>query len=497
MINRLQYRRQFLLARQGVSELDSWSVMKVGNYYLQVHPDLEITADSDNKKSLILLGYLFDPQNYQATNKDILQNLLASVTNFHELTIALKLYPGRYALFYQDDKCFYLIQDALSLREVYYCQKVNTVVCGSQPNLLVRFAQPAILKSTDPELLEFVQNHLPYVRDGRLWVGDETCFDNVKHLMPNHYLDLNLMSVKRYWPESKLENIDLDKAAKLTANYLKGVLNAVTHRHNVMMAVTSGTDSRSLLAASKDINNRIYYFINKHKQLIDESADISVPKRIFDRLNLPFHIHNVKGPVDEEFRNIFLNNTFMAKDLMLPVVYNVYYKNHQDKVNLLGVGEIGREFYGKPPRNLDGYYLARCLKYRNSKYAVEQCDKWLQETLSLTKAYNVDIMQLFLWEYLLGNWGCVGNSESDIAIEEFNPYDSHYIYEIILAAKKGKLDIFHNLFQELWPELLEFPLNPPETKKEKIKDWLKRMGMFRMIKQIVYQFDRWKYYKNQ
>ncbi len=478
-----------------MSELDNWTVIKTGNYYLQVHPDLEITTTSDVKKSLILLGYLFDPQNYQANNKDILQHLLASTNNFHELIISLKPYPGRYVLFYQDDKYFYLIQDALSLREVYYCQLENTVVCGSQPNLLERFAQPAIIKSTDPELLDFVQKHLPSVRNGRLWVGDETCFDNIKHLIPNHYLDLNLLAVKRYWPENKLENIALDKAAELAANYLKGVLKAVTYRHKVMMAVTSGIDSRSLLAASKEVQDSVYYFINKHKNLSEDSSDIRIPKQIFDRLNLPFHIHNEEGPVDEEFKEIFLTNTFMAKDALLPAVYNVYYKNHKDKVNLLGVGEIGREYYGKPPNDLDGYYLARSLKYKNSKYAVKQCSKWLQETLSLAKACNVDIMQLFLWEYLLGNWGSVGNSESDIAIEEFDPYDCHYIYEIMLAAKKNQKDIFHNLFQELWPELLEFPFNPPETKKDKIKVLLGHMGIYKIIKRLGYRIDRWRYFK--
>lgn len=495
VINQLHYRRQFLLARQVVLELDSWSLIQVGSYYLQVHPDLEITKANDINKSMIVLGYLFDPQNYQATNKDILEHLLASTTNFHELTSELKQYPGRYALFYKDGKCFYLIQDALSLREVYYCQSQNSVICGSQPNLLVRYSCPKIEKSSDSALVDFIKNDLPYVRNGRLWVGDATCFYNIKHLMPNHYLDLNTMSVKRYWPVETLKNIDLDKAVKLAASYLKGVLKAVTHRYDVMMAVTSGIDSRSLLAASKDVQNRIYYFINKHKHLNDDSADISIPKNILSELNLPFHIHNVEDLVDEEFKKIFLSNTFMAKELMLKAIYNVYYKNHQNKVNVLGVGEIGREYYGNPPLNLDGYYLAWCLKYKKSKYAVEQCDKWLKETLLLSKAYNVDIMQLFLWEYLLGNWGAVGNSESDIAIEEFDPYDSHYIYEIMLAVIKDRQDIFHNLFKELWPDLLDFPFNPPETKRDKIKDLLTRMGIYKIIKLLKYQYDRWKFFK--
>lgn len=498
MANQLRYRRQFILTRRAQPELDDWRCLKLGDFYLQAHPDLEISAEGNGNRSLVLLGYLFDFRDPQATNNDILHRLLVSAPDFAALTFLLKEYPGRYALFYRDDKCFCLVQDALSLREVYYCQQGNEVVCGSQPNILERFARPALVAPSNLDLLEFIQSHLPYVRNGRLWVGDETRFEGVKHLMPNHYLDLSSMSVHRYWPVSRIQDRDLDEAAKLTADYLRGVLRAVTHRYtSVMMAVTSGTDSRSLLAASRGLNDRIYYFINRHKHLTDDSPDIRIPKQIFDKLHLPFHIHDVQGSVDEEFRSIFLSNTHMAKEGVLPAIYNVYYKNHQEKLNILGVGEIGREFYGKPPSVLDGYYLARCLKYRKSKYAIDQCDKWLQETLSLSRAFNADIMQLFLWECLLGNWGPVGNSESDIAIEEFDPYDSHYVYEIMLAARKGGKDVFRSLFLELWPELLDFPFNPPQTMKDCVKALLKRIGIYKTLRQLRYRFDRWSYYRTQ
>jgi len=82
-----------------------------------------------------------------------------------------------------------------------------------------------------------------------------------------------------------------------------------------------------------------------------------------------------------------------------------------------------------------------------SRYLAEEC--------------NVDIMKLLLWEALLGNWGAVGNSESDIAIEEFDPYNSHYIYEIMLSVDSVQGDLFEGTFKEMWPELLDYPFNPP------------------------------------
>lgn len=112
---------------------------------------------------------------------------------------------------------------------------------------------------------------------------------------------------------------------------------------------------------------------------------------------------------------------------------------------------------------------------------------------------DVDIMQLLLWEGLLANWGVVGNSESDIAIEEFDPYNSHYIYEILLSVyrdhKKGQSgDLVEAMLKEMWwPEWFDFPLNPPDTLRNFVKHWLKRTGLFHSLKKLRYRFDRWRF----
>lgn len=492
----LHYRRQFLVANKEIDELQDWQHRKIDNVHLFAHPDLEITEIGIPIATVLLLGYLFDPFHPAKTNLDIISDIISRVNRFEDLITVIKDYAGRYAIIYKDKTSFTIVHDPLGLREIYYCTQPNKVICGSQPNLLDAFSEPKLGVTKNRDILEFYNHDMKLVRSGRLWVGDETYFQDVKHLMPNHYLDLQSLRAKRYWPSKKLDRIDLDKAVKLSCEYLKGVLKAVTSRYPVMMAVTSGTDSRSLLAASRDVQDKIYYFINKHPRLNDESADIRTPKSIFARLNIPFHVHEVEVPVDEEFRKVFLKNVFMSTELLLPAIYNVYYKNHQGKVNLLGVGEIGREYYGDAPRDLDGYYLAYCLKYRYSSYATAQCEKWLTEIKDIATACNVDIMRLFLWEGLLSNWGVVGNSESDIAIEEFDPYDSHYIYEIMLSVDPAQGDLFEGMFREMWPELLEFPFNPPdipETAGFWIRHWLNRLGLSQYLKEGKYKIDRWRY----
>ena len=492
---RLIYRRQFLLSREPITQLSYWNHFELRNKsHLYVHPDLNVCLKECPDRQLVLIGYIFDYQGTTKTDEDIIDDIMAKIDSFGSLVKILKRYAGQYAIIYINREVFNIIHDALGLREIYYCQSVNRVICGSQPNLLKEFGIPRITLTQDKNKKKFYEHDMKKVRAGRLWVGDETYFENVKHLLPNHYLDIRTLETCRYWPNEKIQNLELNVAVDLACNFLRGILKAACNRHDLMMAVTAGTDTRTLLAASKDIKDKIYYFINKHKSLSDRHPDIYVPKAIFQALGLPFHIHELDREVDEMFRNIFLNNVFMASELRLSVIYNVYFKQHSHRLNILGVGEIGRSFFGRRPKNLNGYFLARALKYKDSLYAIEKCQEWLDRTLPAAEEYGVDIMTLLYWEQHLGNWGVVGNSESDIAIEEFDPFNSHYLYETLLGVNKkftkyGHNILFKEMIRNMWPVLIEFPINPPYRFYDRLRNWLIKYNLFDPIRNLVYKID--------
>jgi len=490
------------MANELIEELRNWQYHKIGDSHLYAHPDLEVTRETRSSVDILLLGFIFDPAHPTKTNAEIISDVISMVKNFNDFIAIIKKYAGRYALIYRDRSNFTIMHDMVALREIYYCTHTNRIICGSQPNLINAFSLPKLGVTQDKNILHFYEHDMKTVRSGRLWVGDETYYHHVKHLMPNYYLDIQSLTAKRYWPNRNLDRIDLNTAIKLSCEYLTGIMQAVTSRYNVMMAVTAGIDSRSLLAASREVKDQIYYFINKKPPLSDKSADIRIPKRIFSKINLPFHIHDATGPVDEEFKNVFLNNVFMSTDLLLPAIYNVYYKNHQNKLNLLGVGEIGRGMFGMAKPGLTGYELAHKLKYKHSMYAISQCENWLKQIKEAADAYNIDIMSHFIWWSLSGNWAAVGNSESDIAIEEFNPYDSHHLTEIILSVdwadraipnNRGIPSFYEGMFREMWPELLDFPFNPPDTIEGKIKYWLEQVGILQPLKRLRFKFDYWRF----
>jgi hypothetical protein len=142
--------------------------------------------------------------------------------------------------------------------------------------------------------------------------------------------------------------------------------------------------------------------------------------------------------------------------------------------------------------------MAYKLGYKKSNYVIKQCKQILAEMSLLTRKFSINVATLLYWEQRAGNWGAVGNSESDIAIEEIDPYDSHLLYEIFLGVDKKytrKKDtiFFREMIRSMWPELLEFPINPPYTMREKCVGLLRQAGIFEPMKELKYQANYFMY----
>ena len=499
---RLLFRRQFLLTKMPVDQLEKWNCLKVDSYYLYTHPDLEVTSVDDSLKSIVLIGSLFDPTQPDKGNADIVRDINSDISSIDDLFVRIKPYVGRYALLYKDDKDAIIVQDAISLREVYYCTEENRVICGSQPNFIAEYSSPKIKTRTDTEFIEYYRKNSingrwnPY----RKWVGDETFYEGVKHLMPNHFFDINIRAVRRYWPCEPLGRLRLDEAVERSCSFLKGSMRAIVHRYPIMMAVTAGWDSRTLLAASREIHDKIYFFIN-NEGLGHDHRDIAVPKKIFESIGVPFHIHEIPQEVDDEFRRIFLGNTFFASERILPTIYNIYFKNHYGKVNILGMGELGRQRLGKEPKNWSDYrvlYLFEQIK--ENRYLTRQVKKILSELLTIREKYGLKVSTLVFWEHYAGNWGAVGNSESDIAMEELNPYVSHLLYETFLSVDDKYSNyknpiLFREMINNMWPQLLEMPINPLKySSRGKLIKGLPGVETYHYLKkELKYQTNYFKY----
>jgi hypothetical protein len=95
---------------------------------------------------------------------------------------------------------------------------------------------------------------------------------------------------------------------------------------------------------------------------------------------------------------------------------------------------------------------------------------------------------------MLGNWGAVGNSESDIALDEVNSYDSNLLHETLLGVDERYADykkniLFQEMIRRMWPELLQWPINPPYTLRGRVLSSLDKVGVLGALKEMKYQTE--------
>lgn len=81
------FRRQFVMGweveEKGV--LKDFKKENLGELSLFVHRDLPLTRIDDGARSIVLLGYLINPSNYKASDREILSEILEDSDNFSDV----------------------------------------------------------------------------------------------------------------------------------------------------------------------------------------------------------------------------------------------------------------------------------------------------------------------------------------------------------------------------------------------------------------------------
>jgi len=503
-MNSLRFRRQFLLAHKPIKDLSNWIHHEfTDDLILHIHPDLEYTARSHSHQTVVIIGYIFDPMAPKNSNEAILDDLFDRGMDFPGILKGLSRKCGRFVLFHHDTDETTVVSDPLGLREIYYCETNNEVVCGSQPNLINQYSSPFLGITKDKNVRKFKEHDLKVPSRSNYWIGTATYFSSVKHMPPNHALQVESRKTFRYWPTSRLPKKDLSTVVNKSVEFLQGIIDSAQSRRPLSMAITAGLDSRTLLAMARQHAQGIHLFVNQHPFQSSSSPDIAIPKRITKHLGLEFHVNNIPpnaAKVDKEYREIYFQNTFLARNESLQAIAFMDQAGYGAFLNLCGVGEIGRTRFVIPKGEIDHYRLAYLYGHRYSPYAVDQCEKWLKDNSAMVENSGLNPLTLFYWEVDLGNWGATENSFSDIAYEEFNPYNSHYLLELFLSLDPEFTTyddniLFREIIQASWPELLQFPTNPPEKFRTRVMGWIRKLGLFPLMSELRYQYHRRKFYR--
>lgn len=507
MLNNLLYRRQYLITNQPIdvkkySFMNFWECfpLKDEKTHVYAHPDLEVCCATKGNVEIILFGYILDAHNPSFNNQQIIDALVENISFEECLNSSLK-YGGRYVLLYKNANEFQIINDALAMREVYYLFQDDECWIASQPHLIGNFTE--IVPRKDKDAYTFF-NDPNFSNTDYAITGNETSFQDIYHLQPNHYLDIKQKKKIRYFPTANLTEIPLEEAVSRLVPMFKGFMHSASLRYELMIALTAGWDSRLTVAASKDISSKVKYFIQKFPHLTEKSPDIFVPQKLSKKLGFNFEVI----PIDidktsmefQEFTEIAKKSYYLGNNYV-HVHYHLY-KNYENMALVMTNGsEITRNLYQEQAKpyskftDADLFHISWQLA-SSYDYIVRQCKNWLNDLRNTVQDCNVSAYDLFFWEQRVGNWGAVNSSRNDMSCKEtVSVFSCHELLTVMLSVntkhrKKYTSILFRRLVEEMWGELLTEPINPPTNLKGNIKLVLKKMGLLGVLAKIKKLADR-------
>jgi hypothetical protein len=469
------YRRQFLLSDSPFRPNECWSgVYLPQGLYLSVHADLPFVQKAQGEKILVVLGILVDPHHPEDGEDAVLETLWSHFTGFDELIEGARFAAGRWVILAFDGEKSCIFTDPCGFRTVFYGRLENRIFCASQPGLI--HEQIELCPDVDPEKLEYLRSNL-YLSGENTWIGTETPYLGVFHLLPNHFLDLNEARQTRFYPKKQvLKVLTLDEVVEKACSILQGTIKALTLRDKLALPITSGFDSRVLLAASKNVLSDCHCYIYGLKSLHEEHPDILIPKKMSERFGFPFEIVYADFQVPDWFGNMLSSNVTNSRNL--PKTSIIYHQlmSGDERVNINGNGsEICRNYfdhYGRRSKGkLNSPVLSRLIlgSGRKPKYIIKKLTEWMNDLGELTTG-SFNLLDYLYWEQRLGNWGAQFPSEQDVAREEISPFNCRELLEILVAAPRRyriapSYKLYRKLIQRMWPELLDYPFNPHLSSK--------------------------------
>lgn len=457
------YKNQYIISmRQLENQALDFKLTRFDDAHIYSHPSLSVFTAQYEGVRLALLGYVLDPFSPEDDNQTIIDKLSKQCSTADDFFRESRKFSGRYVLLYKNDFSYLVTGDACHLRHIYYGVDKDNLVFTSSVKLFLEAFQYE-LKISD-EKLTIVQ--MPsFLKEEHAWYGDEAYDDRLKKLLPNHYFDVN-EKIKKRLPIFQQKFSGEKDIIEFASMILKNTISSLNRRYKILQPLTSGLDSRILLAASRDVKEHIQYYVFGDPQ--QDVPDVWVPKKLKEKYGLDLKIINPE-PLREDFLENFRKEFVFPRILGKTAnIQHHYYSGYgQEVININGnCSEITRLTSGFTRRRIS---LDMVFTFNNYKgkipYFNNQLEAWYADAQMYAAEFGIPLLDLLYWEQRIGNWHALWQQEQDIAIEECSPFNNLSLIaalcQVVPDERKSPHYLFYpKLISHLWPEILSEPINP-------------------------------------
>jgi hypothetical protein len=456
----LLYRRQFVIGPRLLEEFPSWTRLTIGPFCVTAHPDLSTCQVSDGEFSLLLLGYILDPEQWQLDDEAIMRALLPELAG-GRLVRALSRLGGRWVVVANTSRETLVFNDAFGMRQVHYTESLGEQWCAAQPGVLAT----TLGLPTD----ERAVSALGHCANKEFWLpGPRTLYGTVARLMPNHSLELRSGRVERYWPDEPYLPRPLDEAVEACSSVTRGLFRAAHARFALAQTITAGWDSRLSLAASRAISPDVLYFSMQYWNMPNDYRDLAVPAALLPTLGLKHHIIKCPDVMEPAFERLYLRNVQPAHYAYGTITQGIHDYGLGDRVCVKScVANLLKTDFVLPASFSLAAVRARDLLAPTwlapSAFLIDSVDEWLQATAPSLNGF--DVSEVFYWEHWLGGWQAATQHEWEIVFDIFDPVNCRSLMSHLLSVPRGVRSSPNNLIhrraiEQMWPEALSAPVNP-------------------------------------
>lgn len=300
-------------------------------------------------------------------------------------------------------------------------------------------------------------------------VNDLTMYDNVRCLLPNHYLDVDSLTSIRYFPREILKPVakecEIDAIVETSLEMIINVVQQFSSQFRFASPLTQGADSRvncALLHTQLLDNITVYYLLLNH-EMTKCPRNVGFIEGIAKRMGL------------NEFRILPEEKGISANDLNLLESKCGKIRTWGDKIwtyhpSLVGraivngqiIGQIGKASMGEGRPEFLARYFLWIRQGLVSNIAHKQFLKWYDEAKANARGYS--LYDLWGWEQRCGRWNAnLISMNSIMGILDVNFYNCRRVLceWCRVPRKQREQKVIHiKMLRKLTPELAGMPFNP-------------------------------------
>lgn len=497
--NELLYPQGYLITPEGadvsVPGIEHWMCRVVKGRRVYTHANTEVHVyEADCGDAWILIGHAYDPWHGMPDEMPLLEQLdVCHRKGKESFFSALDSLSGRFVLFHlESDRSGMAVQDAVGLKNLFFTDTPQGNCFASHSQLLA----DALKLQRDPNVDELIKSFF-YQIGIRHLPGLQTPFQNMRMLSANTLLRFPKLEVERFFPRTPhIESNDLPKTAKIIGDVFKASFELLSQKKTLALSLSTGTDSRVSLAASRNNQESIHYF--SYISDAAEEKDAIGAHELCRLLGIKHTIYRV--PVDnfEELEDAHIartldHNAAYIRNPKLPERAKLHYLLTRFPKGMMEVktpvSEIGRAFYCKKmeldalpqsltPRHMSNLYKPNMLNRKLLRFMDGAFRDYINTTDFGVNFYNYEQHDMFYWEHRNSAWCSLANQDHDILHDMTVIFNNRDVLKLLLSPSRPDRikDRLHlEIIQYLWPETLQVPISNMESPRKRLRKLAQRI----------------------